>query len=141
MPVRKRPMSGLVSGCCLLAQGGSPAQLIFSSIFVGEPGPCHNLPLLPKSGARVPHGVLPSPCQGSELQEGQSPAAWGSPARGHTGCILAVLALLYLPFVRGCGNKAHAGAQQSFSSWTREGLGLRPHQVLSCYQNLLSGVL
>lgn len=55
---------------------------------------------VPKSGVRVPHGVVPSPCQGTRITGGTSPAVWDSPARGHPVCILAVLALLYLPSVR-----------------------------------------
>lgn len=116
----KRPIPGLVSGCCLLAQGGSPAQLIFSSTFAGKSGPCCDLPLSPKSGVRVAPGVLPSPCHGSALQEGQvllHGAALPVGTQGlHFGCPGSAVSYL----CEETEDKEHAGGQHSFSSWTRE---------------------
>lgn len=136
----KLPMPGLVSGCCLLAQGGSPAQLIFSSTFAGEPGPCHDLPLSPRSGLRVPHGVLPSPCHGSALQEGQILLRSAALPVGTQGVHFG-RASSAVPFLSegmwGQGTCWWATVLQLLD-WER--LRVRPHQVDSCYQNLLSGV-
>lgn len=77
----------------------------------------------PNLGRVSPTGCCPHPARDQNYRRDKS-CCTGQPCPcTHRGGILAVLGLLYLLSVRGCGDKGRAARQQSFGSWTREGLG------------------